>query len=130
MANSLREQAVLQTLGAVEAAVDQNMKAIDNLGEDDFEVLRQKRLREMKERQIKVKKWRLQGHGTYTEIQNEKDFFEIAKKSERVIVHFYRYVFLVWRYLFFYVWLCVSYPELHSHQFICSLQLVFTYYFD
>ena len=90
MEQSIREQAVLQTLGAVEAAVDQNMNAIDNLGEDDFETLRQKRLQQMKERQQKIVEWRKQGHGTYSEIRDEREFFETAKKSERVLVHFYR----------------------------------------
>ncbi len=90
MESAIREQAVLQTLGAVEAAVDQNMQAIDNLGEDDFENLRQKRLAEMKERQQKLVVWRQQGHGTYTEIADERDFFEAAKNSENLLVHFYR----------------------------------------
>jgi len=91
MEGAIREQAVLQTLGAVEAAVDQNMNAIDNLGEEDFENLRAKRLQQMKERQKKMVEWRRLGHGTYTEIKDEREFFETAKKSERVIVHFYRY---------------------------------------
>ena len=90
MEAQIREQAVLQTLGAVEAAVDMNMNAIDNLGEDDFDRLRAKRLQEMKERQKKMVQWRQQGHGTYTELNDEREFFEAAKKSERVIVHFYR----------------------------------------
>jgi hypothetical protein len=90
MESAIREQAVLQTLGAVEAAVDQNMSAIDNLGEDDFDRLRQKRLEEMKDRQRKVAQWRAAGHGVYTEIKDEREFFEVAKTSENVIVHFFR----------------------------------------
>lgn len=86
----MREQAVLQTLGAVEAAVDQNVKTMDGLGEEDYERLREKRLREMKERQKKIIGWRQLGHGTYSEINDEKEFFEVAKKSENVLVHFYR----------------------------------------
>lgn len=31
-----------------------------------------------------------QGHGEYTEIAEEKDFFEIAKKSSNFVCHFYR----------------------------------------
>lgn len=66
------------------------MNAIDNLGEDDYEALRAKRLQQMKERQQKMAVWRQQGHGTYTELNDEREFFEVAKKSERVLVHFYR----------------------------------------
>ena len=66
------------------------MNAIDNLGEDDYEALRAKRLQQMKERQQKMAVWRQQGHGTYTELNDEREFFEVAKKSDRVLVHFYR----------------------------------------
>ena len=30
------------------------------------------------------------GHGTYSEITNEKEFFECAKKSDNFVCHFYR----------------------------------------
>jgi thioredoxin-like negative regulator of GroEL len=30
------------------------------------------------------------GHGEYQEIPEEKEFFEVTKKSENVVVHFYR----------------------------------------
>lgn len=32
----------------------------------------------------------IQGHGEYTEIAEEKDFFEAAKKSANFVCHFYR----------------------------------------
>lgn len=31
-----------------------------------------------------------QGHGEYTELYDEKEFFETTKKSENVVCHFYR----------------------------------------
>jgi hypothetical protein len=31
-----------------------------------------------------------QGHGEYTELADEKEFFEVSKKSENIVVHFYR----------------------------------------
>jgi hypothetical protein len=30
------------------------------------------------------------GHGSYSELQDEKDFFETCKKSKHVVCHFYR----------------------------------------
>lgn len=34
--------------------------------------------------------WRSKGHGVYTEVSEEKDFFDVCKKSEKVVCHFYR----------------------------------------
>ncbi len=34
--------------------------------------------------------WRAQGHGIYSEVTEEKDFFEVCKKSKKVVCHFYR----------------------------------------
>lgn len=31
-----------------------------------------------------------QGHGEYTEIDGEKEFFGVCNKSDRVVCHFYR----------------------------------------
>lgn len=31
-----------------------------------------------------------QGHGTYTELADEKEFFEVSKKSPNIVCHFYR----------------------------------------
>lgn len=32
----------------------------------------------------------MQGHGEYIELYDEKEFFEVTKKSENVVCHFYR----------------------------------------
>lgn len=34
--------------------------------------------------------WAAKGHGVYSEVTEEKDFFEVCKKSEKVVCHFYR----------------------------------------
>lgn len=36
--------------------------------------------------------WKHLGHGVYSEISDTKEFFEAAKKSQKLIVHFYRSV--------------------------------------
>lgn len=36
--------------------------------------------------------WRQLGHGVYSELTDTKEFFNAAKKSSRMIVHFYRSV--------------------------------------
>ena len=44
----------------------------------------------MKEQASKREEWKEKGHGQYTELPEEKLFFEECKKSERVVCHFYR----------------------------------------
>merc|ERR1719235_915226 len=44
----------------------------------------------LKKRQEMMIKWKQQGHGTYQEIQDQKDWFHETKTNERVITHFYR----------------------------------------
>ena len=34
--------------------------------------------------------WKAEGHGTYSEVTEEKDFFEVCKRSKKVVCHFYR----------------------------------------
>ena len=34
--------------------------------------------------------WTAQGHGVYSEIAEEKEFFEVCKKSAKVVCHFFR----------------------------------------
>lgn len=81
---------ILAAAAAQERALDQQLKAIENLDEDDFEVIRQKRKLEMQKKMKQEQDWRQLGHGRYLELNDTKEFFAAAKKSERMIVHFYR----------------------------------------
>ena len=73
-----------------EAEIDEEMKYYDSLKEDDLEELRRKRLEEMKENVKKNRDLISYGHGQYTELQTEKEFFEGSKKSKHFVCHFYR----------------------------------------
>lgn len=84
------EQTVLTTLETVEAEVDQRLKAIDDLDEDELDKLRERRREMMKKKVAQQAEWRANGHGTYQEVSNEKEFFDAAKASQRCVVHFYR----------------------------------------
>ena len=44
----------------------------------------------MKNFQNQKIEWQKQGHGSYSELADEKDFFEACKKSRHVVCHFYR----------------------------------------
>lgn len=74
---------------AIEKQVDAAIEQIDNLNVSDLESLRKKRVKELKEKEIKRKEWIANGHGSYDELPEEKMFFDVIKKSENVILHFY-----------------------------------------
>ncbi|PKA45709.1 Thioredoxin domain-containing protein 9 like [Apostasia shenzhenica] len=83
------ENQVLTVVQAVEDKLDEEIAALDRLDLDDIEVLRERRLQQMKKMAEKRSRWMSLGHGEHTEI-SEKDFFAAAKASERLVCHFYR----------------------------------------
>lgn len=62
---------------------------MEKLDDDELEIIRQRRIDEMKKSQNQKNLWNMAGHGEFSEISNEKEFFEAGKKSERVVCHFY-----------------------------------------
>lgn len=81
---------ILEVAAAEERKLDEQLRSIENMDEDDFEALRQRR-RLLLQRQMRQEQdWRQLGHGRYTEMTDTKDFFNAAKKSSRMLVHFYR----------------------------------------
>lgn len=84
------EKQVLTVAQAVEDKIDEEIAALERLDADDLEALRERRLQEMKKVAEKRSRWISLGHGDYSEIPSEKDFFSVVKASERVVCHFYR----------------------------------------
>ncbi|CAK7330043.1 unnamed protein product [Dovyalis caffra] len=84
------EKQVLTVAKAVEDKIDDEIAALDRLDLDDIEALRERRLQQMKKMAEKRSRWISLGHGEYTEIPSEKDFFSVVKASDRVVCHFYR----------------------------------------
>ncbi|KAK9286532.1 hypothetical protein L1049_014930 [Liquidambar formosana] len=84
------EKQVLTVVKAVEDKIDDEIAALDRLDIDDLEVLRERRLQQMKKMAEKRRRWIALGHGEYSEIPSEKDFFAAVKASDRVVCHFYR----------------------------------------
>ena len=86
---------VLQTAKAQEKAIESELKAYDDLLDDDdaLEALRARRLEQMKVQQQKKIAWKALGHGEYAELAGSdvaKAFFDATKASQRLVVHFYR----------------------------------------
>ncbi|EDW24338.1 GL23457 [Drosophila persimilis] len=86
----LLENQLFNAAKTIEQQLDQQLDRLDNLDSDDLKVLREQRLRELKELNNKKQEWLRNGHGTYTELADEKEFFEVSKKSPNIVCHFYR----------------------------------------
>lgn len=84
------EDTVLHAVTAVEDQVDSEIDRLDHMDSDELDRLREQRLQEMKKAASQREEWRARGHGQYTEIAEEKEFFDVCKKSKRVVCHFYR----------------------------------------
>ncbi|XP_052835872.1 thioredoxin domain-containing protein 9 [Drosophila gunungcola] len=86
----LLENQLFTAAKTIEQQLDQQLDRLDNLDSDDLKALREQRLREMKDLNNKKQEWLRNGHGTYTELADEKEFFEMSKKSPNIVCHFYR----------------------------------------
>lgn len=80
------EDALLQSEKRLDAEIDK----LQNLSKDDIHEIRKKRIQEMKERANKEQEWRALGHGEYTEVSDQREWFDRCKTSDRVICHFGR----------------------------------------
>uniref|UniRef100_A0A1A9W376 Phosducin domain-containing protein n=1 Tax=Glossina brevipalpis TaxID=37001 RepID=A0A1A9W376_9MUSC len=72
-----------------EKQIGERFEHLDNLNADNVKAMRKRRIKEMKEMNRKKQKWMKNGHGTYSELADEKEFFEISKKSLDIVCHFY-----------------------------------------
>ena len=94
MNEDMATQMIAHTLMAVakqeEAELDAKMHELEGMDDDDLERLRAKRIRQMKAKRDQKLKYAMNGHGKYTEVHSEKEFFDVAKKSRKIAIHFYR----------------------------------------
>ena len=87
---NVMQQQLVQAAQQAEQQVDAEIERLERLDEDDLEMMRQRRLAQMKKHAEQKKEWLTQGHGRYEEIPDEKAFFDACKKSTKVVCHFYR----------------------------------------
>ena len=93
MANSMEaaiQQTVLQATKVMEEQVDSELQKMDQMTSDDLEELREKRREQLKKQARQKQEWLQKGHGQYSEIPGEKEFFAELKDSPRIVCHFYR----------------------------------------
>merc|ERR1719409_687324 len=84
------DQTLAATLLHVEAAVDAELEASNNLDDDDYARIRAKRLEEMRRKQEQFEMNKYNGHGSLTKINDQQEFFAAAKKSDRMVCIFTR----------------------------------------
>ncbi|XP_063545070.1 thioredoxin domain-containing protein 9 [Cydia strobilella] len=84
------EQVLYNVAQTVEKQLDSELEKLDALDNSDLEAIRQQRLTEMKQRAQKKQEWLANGHGEYTELDGEKEFFGVCNKSDNVVCHFYK----------------------------------------
>lgn len=84
------EQQLIAATQIIERQLDSEIERLDNLDSEDLDAIRRERLNAMKKRQQKKQEWIANGHGDYSELYDEKEFFEATKKSDNVVCHFYR----------------------------------------
>jgi len=66
--------------------IDAPLTHIDEVVDDDLEGLRAMRLGQIKEKQMRGEEWKRQGHGKYTELNSDREFFEEVAKHDRCVV--------------------------------------------
>uniref|UniRef100_A0A8R1ELZ8 Thioredoxin domain-containing protein 9 n=1 Tax=Caenorhabditis japonica TaxID=281687 RepID=A0A8R1ELZ8_CAEJA len=92
MAANMQQQLgehLIRAAQVMEEQIDQEMNKLENLEEDDLEVIRRKRMEQMKKAQKDKIEMMSNGHGKYEEVADEKEFFDATKKSDRVVCLFY-----------------------------------------
>ena len=66
------------------------MEKIENMKDGELDILRDRRKASMRKLQKQKEEWRAKGHGEYSELSEQKEFFAEVKGSARVMIHFYR----------------------------------------
>ncbi|XP_077584560.1 thioredoxin domain-containing protein 9 [Stigmatopora nigra] len=93
MANNMidnLQKVLLESAKVVEEQVDAELAKLNEVDDDDFEKMRERRLQALKKAQKQKQEWLSKGHGEYREIPSEKDFFGEVKDSKKVVCHFYK----------------------------------------
>lgn len=88
--DQMLQQTLLSTASHLEKTLDDQLNHLDSMGTDDLQALRDQRLKEMKKQSEQRQQWLAEGHGVYSELVDEKEFFEVSKKSPNIVCHFYR----------------------------------------
>lgn len=84
------EEKLLEAAHIIEEQVDAAIEKLDKLDVDDLDAIQRKRAAALRKQLKQKEEWIANGHGEYSTLTSEKEFFDIGKKSERVVMHCYR----------------------------------------
>mmetsp|Transcript_9833 Transcript_9833/g.15111 ORF Transcript_9833/g.15111 Transcript_9833/m.15111 type:complete len:236 (+) Transcript_9833:253-960(+) len=95
MSSCFTAKALMLSAKAQEDVLDSQLDEYDALLEDDdaLDLLRERRMQQLKKQQQQEQGWLEQGHGVFGELPGPdmaKSFFEISKQSPQVVIHFGR----------------------------------------
>lgn len=88
VANVIGEK-VLQTLEQEEQALDAKIKRLERADDDELERLRERRMQQIKQNAHKAQELRAKGHGEFATLTDTKEFFDVMKQSDKLVVHFF-----------------------------------------
>lgn len=84
------ENQLIQAVQLVESQLDSEIERLENINDTEIDQIRKKRLEAIKTSQLQKIEWEKNGHGKYSELADEKEFFDACKKSKHIVCHFYR----------------------------------------
>lgn len=87
--NPIQEK-ILEATQVIEEQVDAAIQKLDNMDMDELDIIQRKRAAALRKQMKQKEDWIANGHGEYSVLTSEKEFFDIGKKSDRVVLHCYR----------------------------------------
>eukprot|EP00668_Euglena_longa_P011259 GGOE01013650.1.p1 GENE.GGOE01013650.1~~GGOE01013650.1.p1 ORF type:complete len:213 (+),score=86.88 GGOE01013650.1:88-639(+) len=84
------EQQLLHAAEIIESQVDEKLRSLEEMDDDELDRMRERRIQQIKKEQQQKEEWIRAGHGVYSEVTDQKEFFDQAKRSKRMVAHFYR----------------------------------------
>lgn len=81
---------ILEATQLIEEQVDAAIEKLDNMAMDELDVIQRKRAAVLRKQMKQKEDWIANGHGEYSTLTSEKEFFDAGKKSERIVLHCYR----------------------------------------
>lgn len=80
---------VLQSLEQEEQALDAKIQRLERADDDELERLRERRRQQLKLSAQRSQELRARGHGELATLTETKEFFDVMKASDKLVVHFF-----------------------------------------
>ena len=72
----VQSQMALNVAQHIEKQIDSQLSAMSQLNDNDINELRRQRMKQLQQRGADEQKWKLWGHGAYSEIGDQKEWFD------------------------------------------------------